>query len=90
MDSEIHPAICIAIGIVVATAAILIQRTNVGFWIFAVIMSLVWAGMFAFLTEVITHDKIWVIVTFAFALPVNVFSHIRSRHYRLSLSDGSN
>ncbi len=89
LDSDIHPAICLAVGIIVMLIAILIQRTNVGFWIFTVLMSLIWAGMFAFLTDVLTHDKIWVIVTFVFALPINVYSHIRSRHIRLSLTNSN-
>lgn len=82
INVEIHPAICIVSGIVLLLATLWAQSTKVGFWIFAIIMSIVWAFIPALLTYAFTRDKIWTIVVAVVAVAINIFSHIQSRKAR--------
>lgn len=82
INVEIHPAICIVAGIVLLLATLWAQSTKVGFWIFAIIMSIVWAVIPAMLTYAFTRNMIWTIVIAVVAVAINIFSHIQSRKAR--------
>lgn len=80
--------VCILIGIAIFVVCQLLQKTNVGFWIFAVIMSPLWAlimsGVSYFLSD---HNLIvfWVLLVVLTA--INVYLHIRSKQYRFELAE---
>jgi hypothetical protein len=81
-DFKVHPAICFVIALAIFGAAYFLQTTKVGFWIFAVLFSLVWAfalSLIAFLFA--TQDMIWIYVVFFLSFIINIGSHIRSREY---------
>lgn len=89
-DKEVHIVICFIVGIIVMFAVILIQKTKVGFWIFAIIMSLVWAAIPAILTYAFTKSWVWFAVVQVLATIMNIFSHLRSRDMKLTLTTGGN
>lgn len=61
----------------------LIQKTKVGFWFFAVIMSPFWAVVGATIIWALTeHNWVFVIVFFVLLTVLNVCLHIRSLQYR--------
>lgn len=81
-DFKIHPALCFVIALAIFGVAYFLQTTKVGFWIFAVLFSLVWAfalSLIAFLFA--TQDMIWIYVVFFLSFIINIGSHIRSREY---------
>lgn len=85
MDFVVHPAICLLIGLAVFIITLLIQRTTVGFWIFAVFFSLGWAFLFAGLVYLKTKDLIWFWVLFGLGIIINMNSHFRARKYRIDI-----
>lgn len=89
-DKEVHIVICFIVGLIVMFGVIMIQKTKVGFWIFAIIMSLVWAAIPATLTYAFTKSWIWFAVVQVLATIMNIFSHLRSRNMTLTLSTGGN
>lgn len=78
---KIHPAICLVIGIALFFLFYFIQTTKVGFWIFAVLFSTVWAFMTAVLLRlfITSMDMVWFWVVFGISFIINIGSHLRSR-----------
>ncbi len=85
MDFVVHPAICLLIGLAVFIITLLIQRTTVGFWIFAIIFSLGWAFLLAGLIYLKTKDLTWFWILFGLGTIVNLNSHLRARKYRINI-----
>lgn len=44
----LHPSLCLLVGIAVFVALLFLQHTRFGFWIIGMLMSAVWALIFAF------------------------------------------
>ena len=85
-DKEIHPAICLAVGISICIVTALIRRTKVGFWIFAVIFSIGWSLLLALFIDLFLNDRIWFWTIFGIATVINFTSHIRSRNLRVDIA----
>jgi hypothetical protein len=86
---QAHPAIAFLVGVVVFVLTYFLQKTNVGFWVFAAVMSLVWAFLPArFLALLGLFDSApswpWFWVLLASFTVVNVGSHFRSRDSEIS------
>jgi len=80
LDMDIHPAICVAVGIIVMIVVIRLQHTKVGFWIFTILMSIVWALIPTLLVlEMTNGDFIWGILVAVIAFLLNLASHLRTR-----------
>ena len=81
-DFQIHQAICLVIGLAAFFLFYFIQTTRVGFWIFAVIFSIVWAFATAFVIQMFISqvDMVWFWVIFGPSFIINIGSHIRSRN----------
>ena len=86
-STKIHPVICLAVTVVLFTIAFLLQKTAPGFWIFAVIFSVLWSYIAA-LTVYILVTKNMVIVwgIFAVSFIISIASHIRSRYAEFKLT----
>lgn len=83
----VHPAICIVIGVVIFGLTILIQRTTIGFWIFAVVFSIGWAFMLSGIVYLFTKDIIWFWVILISATIINFTSHLRARKLRINVTE---
>ena len=79
-SSQVHLVICLAVCVILFLLAYFIQKTTIGFWIFAVIFSLLWSFITA-LTVYILVTKNMVVVwgIFAVSFIINIASHKRSR-----------
>lgn len=78
---HIHPALSILIGIAVFAASFLLQKTKVGFWIFAVILSLFWGLVFSSMAyEFSGKDMIWTYVTLGLGTLLVIGLHIRAKN----------
>lgn len=78
---KIHPAICLVIGIALFFLFYFLQTTKVGFWIFAVLFSIVWAFLTALILRIFIEsmDMVWFWVVFGISFFINIGSHLRSR-----------
>lgn len=86
-DGTVHPAICLGVAVVALLLCLFIQKTKVGFWIFAILFLLVWAfasGLIIYLF--VTKGMMWFWLTFVLAFIASISSHIRSRDYEEALS----
>lgn len=81
-EAQPHIVFCIiaAIGIMVLT--LFLQTTKIGFWIFTVIFSILWALALAGIIYWFSHDKIWFVAIFICSTIVNFLSHLSSRTLR--------
>lgn len=78
---HIHPALSIVIGIAVFAVSFFLQKTKVGFWIFAVILSLFWGLVFSSMAyEFSGKDMIWTYVVFGLGTLLVVGLHIRAKN----------
>lgn len=75
----LHPAFCLLIGVEVFAGLLLLQKTAVGFWVIGVLLSAVWAFIFAFFAYIFTEDMIWFYVVGGIAFVVMLLLHIRAR-----------
>lgn len=75
----LHPAFCLLIGIAVFAGLCFLQNTSVGFWIIGVLLSAVWALIFAFFAYGFTEDIIWFYVVFGLAFVAMLLLHIKAR-----------
>lgn len=83
----LNPFVCILIGIGVYLICHLAQKTQVGFWIFAVIMSPIWAAILATISYFLSERNQIVFWVLLIVLTViNIYLHIRSRKYRFELA----
>lgn len=79
---SIHPAVCILGGFAIFGITYWLQGTKIGFWIFAVIMSVFYAAIPTYLVYYFKHDIIWTVCVAIGCLIFNVTAHIRSRSVR--------
>ena len=86
-STKIHPAICLVVTVVLFTAAFLLQKTTPGFWVFAVIFSVLWSFIAALTVHIlITENMIAFWIVFAVSFLMNISSHIRSRDAEFKLA----
>ena len=77
---NIHPAFCLLITIALFAFLFWVQNTRVGFWIIGVLLSIVWALVFAFLAYLLTNqDMIWGCVIGGIGFAVMMGLHIKAR-----------
>ena len=76
----LHPALCLVTGLAVCAGLLFLQKTSFGFWIIGVILSAVWAFIFAFFAYIFAgEDMIWFYVVMGLAFIGMLFLHIRAR-----------
>lgn len=76
----LHPALCLLVGVVVFAALLFLQNTRFGFWAIGLLMSAVWAFIFAFFAYIFAgEDMIWFYVVLGLAFIVMVGLHIKAR-----------
>jgi len=75
----LHPAFCLLIGLGILGLTLLIQQTTVGFWIFAIIMSIGWGFLFSAIAYAFIEDMIWFYVLWGLSTVFNVVLHIKAR-----------
>ena len=86
-STKVHPVICLAVAVVLFTLAFLLQKTKPGFWIFAVIFSILWSFIAALTVHIlITENMIAFWIVFAVSFLMNISSHIRSRDAEFKLA----
>jgi hypothetical protein len=77
---DVHPALCIVIGIALYVGIYFLQRFTVGFWIISGALSLLWGFIFARMAYEISHkDMIWTYVVFGLGTLLIIGLHIRAR-----------
>lgn len=77
---ELHPALCLLIGVAVFVLLLFLQNTRFGFWVIGVLLSAVWAvifGLFAFLIS--NADQVWFYVVCGLSFVVMLLLHIKAR-----------
>lgn len=78
--AAIHPALCLLIGLAVFGGLLFLQGTRFGFWIIGVVLSAVWAFVFAFLAYAFAgEDMVWFYVVLGLAFAMMLWLHIRAR-----------
>lgn len=76
----LHPALCLVAGLAVFAGMLFLQKTGFGFWIIGVLLSAVWAFIFAFFAYAFAgEDMIWFYVVMGLAFIGMLFLHIRAR-----------
>lgn len=86
-SSQIHPAVCVGVVVLLFIASYFLQKTKPGFWIFAVIFSAAWSFVAALTVYVLIKQSMTVFwITFAVSMLMNIASHIRSRDAEFSLA----
>ncbi|MCL2019354.1 MAG: hypothetical protein FWG70_06280 [Oscillospiraceae bacterium] len=75
----IHPVFCIlaAVGVFVLTH--FLQQTKIGFWVFAVLMSVAGAILVATIVHELTNDIIWSVSAGACTVALCIVAHLRAR-----------
>ena len=77
---SLHPAFCLLIGIAMFIGVMFLQKTKIGFWIVAVVLSLLWALIFSSLAyEISQKDMVWTYVVFGLGLLLMMGLHLRAR-----------
>lgn len=86
-SSQINPVVCLVVAVVLFIAAYFLQKTKPGFWIFAVIFSILWSFIAALTVHIlITENMIAFWAVFAVSFIMNISSHIRSRGAEFKLA----
>ncbi|WP_295095308.1 hypothetical protein [Ruminococcus sp.] len=86
-STKVHPVICLAVAVVLFTLAFLLQKTTLGFWVFAVIFSVLWSFIAALTVHIlITENMIAFWIAFAVSFLMSISSHIRSRDAEFKLA----
>ncbi|MBR5683250.1 MAG: hypothetical protein IKW96_08230 [Ruminococcus sp.] len=86
-SSQINPVVCLIVAVVLFIAAFFLQKTKPGFWIFAVIFSILWSFIAALTVHIlITENMIAFWAVFAVSFIMNISSHIRSRGAEFKLA----
>ena len=79
-SAQLSVGVCIGVGVAVIIAAYFIQKTKPGFWIFAVIFSLIWAFVSAMILYIfVTESNLWFWIVFILSAVLNMGSHLNSR-----------
>lgn len=81
-EGQPHIVFCIIPAICIMILTLFIQTTKVGFWIFTVIFSVLWALALAGIVYWFSHDKIWFFTILICSVIVNFISHLSSRTFR--------
>jgi hypothetical protein len=77
---DVHPALCILIGIAIFVGLYFLQRSAVGFWIVGGALSLLWGFIFAMMAyDISNKDMIWTYVVFGLGTLMVIGLHIRAR-----------
>jgi hypothetical protein len=77
---NVHPALCVLIGIALCVGLYFLQHTTVGFWIIGGALSLLWGFIFATIAYDASHqDMIWTYVVFGLGTFLMIGLHIRAR-----------
>lgn len=77
---NVHPAIALVIGIGIFILSYIIQHTKVGMWTLGIIMSFLWAVIFAVIAHDIPgSDMVWTHVTFLISFILVIGLHIYAR-----------
>ena len=77
---SVHPAFALLIAIAVFFTFFLLQRTTVGFWIIASIMSIIWGFIFGLFANMFSGgDMIWTYVIWGLGIVVVFFLHLKAR-----------
>jgi hypothetical protein len=77
---NVHPALCILIGIALCIGLYFLQRTTAGFWIIGGALSLLWGFIFSMIAYELSHqDMIWRYVVFGLGTLLMIGLHIRAR-----------
>lgn len=85
--TKIHPVICLAVAVVLFTLAFFLQKTAPGFWVFAILFSVLWSFIAALTVHLlITENMIAFWIAFAVSFIMNISSHIRSRDAEFKLA----
>lgn len=89
-DNPFSTPVTLLIGIGIYIVCHLIQKTKIGFWLFAVIMSPFWAAVGSVILWLLAHHN-WIVFWIAFVAltALNIYLHIRSRRFKLEFSDSS-
>ena len=78
--TQIHPALCLLIGIAVFAGLLFLQNTRFGFWIIGILLSAAWDFIFAFLAYAFSNgDMIWFYVVMGLACVIMLLLHIKAR-----------
>jgi len=86
-STQFSPVICLAFTVILFTVAYFLQKTTPGFWIFAVIFSVLWSFLAALVVSLfITESKPVFWIVFAVSFLLNIGSHIRSRDAEFRLN----
>lgn len=84
-NGTVHPALCLIIGIAILLFTLFLQKTKVGFWIFAVIFSIVWAfvsGLLIYILVAPNMTYFWIVSILAFI--ASIAAHKRAKDFTLS------
>lgn len=86
-STQVHPAICLAVAVVLFVIAFFLQKTTPGFWIFALVFSAIWSFLAALTVHMLITDNMIVFWgVFAVSFLMNIGSHKRSRDAELTLA----
>lgn len=86
-STQVHPAICLAVAVVLFVIAFFLQKTTPGFWIFALVFSAIWSFLAALTVHMLITDNMivfWGVFVVSFLM--NIGSHKRSRNAELTLA----
>ena len=76
----LHPALCLLVGIAVCGLFLFLQNTSFGFWIIGILLSAVWAVIFAIISLIFSGGvMIWFLVVLGIAFVIMLLLHIRAR-----------
>lgn len=84
---QIPLVICLLVGVTLFITVFFLQKTTPGFWIFALIFSVLWSFLAALVISLfITESKPVFWIVFAVSFLLNIGSHIRSRDAEFRLN----
>ena len=79
--ADIHPAICLVIGLALLVFLFWLQNTAVGFWIIGGILSLFWAFVFGFLAYAFSgEDMVWFYVVMGLGFLLMAGLHLKAKN----------
>lgn len=77
--AQIHPAICIVIGLAAFFLIFMLQATTIGFWVIGGLFTLAYASAFGFIAYS-EGDIIWGVVVFGLSLLIVGGLHLHARN----------
>lgn len=86
-STQVHPAVCLAVAVILFVIAFFLQKTTPGFWIFALVFSAIWSFLAALTAHMLITDNMIVFWgVFAVSFLMNIGSHKRSRDAEFTLA----